>query len=66
MIKTEKRKKVVFFVSGFIVGGVETVFVNTIEALLKNPNLEISIVTHMKLREALYADWLKSHPEIPV
>ena len=66
MIKTEKRKKVVFFVSGFIVGGVETVFVNTIEELLKNPSLEISIVTHMNPREALYADWLKSHPEIPV
>ena len=66
MIKTEKRKKIVFFISGFIVGGVETVFVNTIEELLKNPDLEISIVTHMKLREALYADWLKSHPEIPV
>lgn len=64
---TAKNKiKVCFFVSDFTVGGVETIFINTMEELLKNPNLDISVVTHMKLRETLYTDWFKAHPEIPV
>lgn len=49
-----------------IIGGVETVFVNTINELSKNPNLDIKIVTHAKIREPLYVAWLRTHPEIPV
>jgi glycosyltransferase involved in cell wall biosynthesis len=61
-----KSIKVVFFVPNFVVGGVENVFVNTLNELLKGTNLDISIVTHIKVREPLYVDWLKSHPEIHV
>ena len=62
MIKT----KVIFCIPNMVIGGVETVFVNTINELSKCPDLSIKIVTHAKIREPLYTDWLKTHPEIPV
>ena len=63
----QKHKiKVAFCIPNMIIGGVETVFVNTINELSKIPDLEITIVTHVKIREPLYVKWLKSHPEIPV
>lgn len=62
----QKQLRVAFCVPNIIIGGVETVFVNTIDELVKNPELEIQIVTHAKIREPLYVNWLKSHPEIQV
>ena len=62
MIKT----KVIFCIPNMVIGGVETVFVNMINELSKCPDLSIKIVTHAKIREPLYTDWLKTHPEIPV
>ena len=64
--KTNGKIKVAFCIPNMIIGGVETVFVNTINELLKYPDLDITIVTHVKIREPLYVKWLKSHPEIPV
>lgn len=61
-----RQIKVAFCIPNMIIGGVETVFVNTIDELLKNPDLDITIITHAKIREPLYVDWLKSHPELPV
>lgn len=49
-----------------VIGGVESVFMNTIDELSKNPDLIITIITHAKIREPKYVDWLKTHPEIPV
>ncbi len=66
MLSRKQCIKVGFFIPGFIVGGVETVFINTLEELLKISDLDISIVTHMKVREPLYVEWFKMHPEIPV
>lgn len=65
-MKDNKKIKVAFYVPNLIVGGVETVFANTMDELLKNRDLEIIIVTHAKVREPLYVDWFKAHPELPV
>lgn len=59
-----KKVKVAFCIPTMIIGGVETVFISTLEELLKYPEFDIRVITHAKIREALYADWLKSHPEI--
>lgn len=65
-MKTKKQTKIAFCIPNMIIGGVETVFVNTINELLNEPNLEIQIITHAKIREPLYTDWLKTHPELSV
>ena len=59
------KTKVILCIPNMVIGGVETVFVNTINELSKCPDLSIKIVTHAKIREHLYTDWLKTHPEIP-
>lgn len=66
MITKHKHIKVAFCIPNMIIGGVETVFVDTIDELLKNHDLDITIITHAKIRESVYVDWLKSHPELPV
>lgn len=60
------RIKVAFCIPDMIIGGTESVFVSTIDELAKNNDVRISIVTHTKIREPLYVNWLKTHPEIPV
>lgn len=64
--KNNKKISVAFCIPTMIIGGVETVFVNTIDELSKYPDLEITILTHLKIKEPLYTKWLKNHPEIPV
>lgn len=64
---THKTKtKVAICIPNMIIGGVETVFVNTMNELIKNPELDIQIITHAKVREPLYVDWFNSHSDIPV
>lgn len=57
---------ITFCIPNMVIGGVETVFETTIDALAKNPDIDIRIVTHARVREPLHKQWLKSHPEIPV
>lgn len=60
------QTKVAICIPNMIIGGVETVFVNTMNELIKNPELDIQIITHAKVREPLYVDWFNSHSDIPV
>ncbi len=61
-----KRKTVAFCIPNMIIGGVETVFCSTIDELSNSSDLKIQIITHAQIREPLYADWLKMHPELSV
>lgn len=65
-MSNNKKLGVAFCIPNMVIGGVETVFVNTINELLKYHDLEITIVTSTKIHEPLYVKWLKGHPEIPV
>ena len=38
-MKDVQKTKVIFYIPNLIIGGVETVFINTMEELLKNPGL---------------------------
>ena len=57
MMKSNTQIKLVFCIPDMIIGGVETVFVNTINELLKY-GFDISIITHRKITEPLYVKWL--------
>ncbi len=57
---------IAFCIPTMIIGGVETVFINTVEQLLKNKNIKISIITHAYIREPVHIKWLELHPEISV
>ena len=59
------RKKIAFFMYDMRTGGVETVLVNTINALLKQ-NAEITLYSHRTIIEPVHLEWLKKHPEIRV
>lgn len=60
------KKRIAFCVPTMVIGGVETVLVNTVEKLLECDDLDLCLVFHTDVIEPKYKDWLKSHPEIPV
>lgn len=61
-----KKTNVAFCIPDMILGGVETVLITILEQLLQRPDLNIQIITHAKIREPLYANWFKQHPQIDV
>ena len=60
------KKRVAFCVPTMMMGGVETVLVNTVEKLLEYNVFDVSIVLHTSVMEPKYKDWLKKHSDIPV
>ncbi len=62
--KKMNKQKIAFCIPDMIVGGVETVFISTLEELLKYPDLKISVYMQSKLQEKYYQDWFNHHPEI--
>ena len=65
MMKSNTQIKLVFCIPDMIIGGVETVFVNTINELLKY-GFDISIITHRKITEPLYVKWLSELKDVSV
>lgn len=61
-----KKTKIAFCVRDMKIGGVESVMIRTIDALLKNKNLEISVITYAKIREPVYTQWFDAHPYVKV
>lgn len=61
-----KTQKIAFCVPNMIIGGVETVLTNTLQELSTQPDIELRIITHAKIREPKYIKWIQEHPEIPV
>lgn len=59
------RKKIAFFMYDMRTGGVETVLVNTIDALLAQ-DVEITLYSHRKIIEPVHIEWLKKHPDVCV
>lgn len=60
------KKKIALCLRDMKIGGVETVFINTMDALLKMPDLEFCVITYAKIKEPLYVKWFAAHPEISV
>ena len=59
--------KVGFCIPGMTIGGVESVFANTLDALHEHhPEIEIVVFPHAALSEPFYIDWFKQRPHITV
>ena len=59
-----KKIKLAFCLPDMIVGGVESVFILTLEELLKHPEYKITVFMQSKLQEAFYQEWFDKHPQI--
>ncbi|MBQ8255618.1 MAG: glycosyltransferase [Alphaproteobacteria bacterium] len=58
------KTRVAFCIPDMVIGGVETVFINTLNELIRRDDIEITVVTHNKIREKQYAQWFAEHPGI--
>ncbi len=61
-----KKMKIAFCVRDMKVGGVESVLIRTMDMLLKNRNIELYVITYVNIKEQVYLDWFKSHPQVKV
>ena len=59
-----KKINIGFCIPDMIVGGVESVFILTLEELIKNPQYKIFVFMQSELNEAFYKDWFAKHHEI--
>ena len=60
--------KIAFCIPDMIIGGVETVFIRTLDGMLKSitscpayKDIDVCIITHARITEPLYKDWLQKH-----
>ncbi len=60
--------KIAFCIPDMIIGGVETVFIRTLDGMLKSitscpayKDIDVCIITHARIKEPLYKDWLQKH-----
>lgn len=61
------KMKVGFCIPSMIIGGVESVFANTLDALHEHhPEIEIVVFPHAALSEPFYINWFKQRPHITV
>ncbi len=65
-MKKQQKLKIAFFMYDLRVGGVGTVLMNTINALLASKNVEITLYSHRTIIEPVYIKWLEQHPQINV
>lgn len=61
-----KKLKVAFCLRDMRIGGVENVFISTMENLLARGDTEIFVLTYAKIREPIYAKWFAAHPDVHV
>lgn len=59
-----KKLKIAFCLRDMKIGGVENVFINTLENLLARGDTEIFVLTYARVREPLYAKWFETHPQV--
>ncbi len=59
-----KKLKVAFCLRDMRIGGVENVFISTLEKLLARGDTEIFVLTYAKIREPLYVKWFDAHPDV--
>lgn len=58
------KTRVLFCIPNMVIGGVEFVFVRTLTELLKDNDLEISVIFSSPLTEPVFVDWFNNHPQI--
>ena len=61
-----KKIRVAFCLRDMQIGGVESVLIRTFDELLKNKNIELSLITYVDISVPMYREYLDKHPEIKV
>lgn len=57
-----QQLKIAFIVPDMVIGGLETVFIQTLDCLSKSA--QVKVVIHTTLQEPFYIEWFKKHPDI--
>ena len=58
------KTSVVFCIPNMVIGGVEFVLIRTLAELVKQPDLEISVILSAPLTEPVFIEWFQAHPQI--
>lgn len=59
-----KKIRVAFCVRDMQMGGVESVLIRTLDKLLLHKNIDVSIITYVDIKELVYLEYFKKHPQI--
>ena len=59
-----KKIRVAFCLRDMQLGGVESVLVRTLDKLLAHKNIDVSIITYVDIKEPMYLEYFKKHPQI--
>lgn len=59
-----KKIKVAFCLRDMQLGGVESVLIRTIDKLAEYKNIDVSIITYAKIKEPVYVEYFKAHPNV--
>ncbi|MCQ2571400.1 MAG: glycosyltransferase [Alphaproteobacteria bacterium] len=59
-----KKIKVAFCLRDMQLGGVESVLIRTLDELQKNKDIDISVITYVKIVEPVYVEYFKQRPNI--
>lgn len=59
-----KKIKVAFCLRDMQLGGVESVLIRTLDELQKNKDIDISVITYVKIGEPVYVEYFKQRPNI--
>lgn len=55
---------ITFCIPNMIIGGVETVFIQTLDKLARNDDFEINVLMHCAPSEPMFNNWFATHPNI--
>ena len=59
-----KKIKVAFCLRDMQIGGVESVLIRTLDKLAEYKNIDLSVITYVKIKEPVYVEYFKTHPNI--
>lgn len=59
-----KKTKIAFCLRDMQIGGVESVLIRTLDSLQKQKNIDVSVITYVKIKEPIYVEYFRKHPQI--
>lgn len=57
-------KKVAFCLRDMQLGGVESVLIRTLDNLIRDKDLDVTVVTYVNVTEPVFMDWFRRHPSV--
>lgn len=60
------KTKIAFCIPNMVIGGLETVFINTLTEMAKNKDFDITVIMHQTRIDPVYRQWFAAHPDIHV